>query len=293
MAAGQGPATEPVFQRIAIVGLGLIGGSIALAARQAWPSALVIGIDRNDVLERAMVRHAIDVASSDLMIASEADLVVLATPVGQILELLPTLPGYVATNALITDVGSTKRDIVEAARALPPRLPFVGGHPLAGAARSGFDQSRPDLFTGRPWILTAPEGDRRVAVERLTEFVAALGARPVTLPSAAAHDRLIAFLSHVPQLTASVLMAVVGEGAGDEGLGLAGRGLLETTRLASSPASVWRDVCRTNADEIGEALDRVIAGLQDVRRGLGDAAAIDRAFETANHWRERLESSRS
>jgi prephenate dehydrogenase len=293
MAAEQGPAAVPVFQRIAIVGLGLIGGSIALAARKAWPTALVIGVDRNDVLERAMVRHAIDVASSDLMIASEADLVILATPVGQILELLSTLPNHIGTNALITDVGSTKRQIVGAARALPQRLPFVGGHPLAGAARSGFDLARPDLFTGRPWIFTDPEDGQQEALARLSEFVAALGARPITLPSAAAHDRLVALLSHVPQLTASVLMAVVGEGVGDEGLALAGRGLLDTTRLASSPSSAWRDVCRTNTDEIGEALDRVIAGLQDVRRGLDDAAAIDRVFETANYWRERLESSRS
>jgi prephenate dehydrogenase len=227
------------------------------------------------------------------MIASEADLVVLATPVGQILELLPELADHVGTNAVITDVGSTKRAIVEAARVLPSRLPFVGGHPLAGAARSGFDVARPDLFADRPWLLTAAPAEQGEVVERLSTFVRGLGARPVIVPSAADHDRLLAFLSHLPQLAASILMTVIGDAAGEEGLALAGRGLQDTTRLASSPAHVWRDVCRTNADEIGAALDQVIAGLQAVRHGLADPQTIDEAFSRANDWRARLESSRS
>ena len=289
-AAGGAP---PIFEHIAIVGLGLIGGSIALAARKAWPSALVIGVDRHDVLEKAMVRHAIDVAAPDLMIASEADLVILAAPVGQIIDLLPRLERYVGTDAVITDVGSTKREILEAARALPSRLPFVGGHPLAGAARSGFDVARPDLFADRPWLFTASSNAQTEHLATLSAFVEALGARPVIVPSAEAHDRLVAFLSHLPQLAVSALMAVVGEGSGEEGLALAGRGLIDTTRLASSPADVWQDVCRTNADEIGVALDRLIAALQEIRHGLAEPATIDRVFARANEWRERLASTRS
>jgi prephenate dehydrogenase len=269
MAADQGPAGEPVFRLIAIVGLGLIGGSIALAARKAWPAALVIGIDRNDVLEKAMVRHAIDVASPDLMIASEADLVVLATPVGQILELLPELADHVGTNAVITDVGSTKRAIVEAARVLPSRLPFVGGHPLAGAARSGFDVARPDLFADRPWLLTAAPAEQGEVVERLSTFVRGLGARPVIVPSAADHDRLLAFLSHLPQLAASILMTVIGDAAGEEGLALAGRGLQDTTRLASSPAHVWRALPRSHA--------RTLVSIRTAARDLAIAPDAGRA----------------
>lgn len=280
--------TQPIFERIAVVGLGLIGGSIALAARKAWPTALVIGIDRNEVLEKAMVRHAIDVAAPDLMIASEADLVILATPVDTILELLPELERYVATEALVTDVGSTKREIAAAARVLPDRLPFIGGHPLAGAARSGIDVARPDLFAGRPWLLTSTDDVRADLLSKLSTFVEALGAKPVVLPSPAEHDRLVAFLSHLPQLAVSALMGVIGEAAGDEGLALAGRGLVDTTRLASSPAGVWRDVCRSNADEIGPALDRLIAELTAIRQRLPDGATIDRVFDRANEWRERL-----
>jgi prephenate dehydrogenase len=284
--------TPPPFDRIAIVGLGLIGGSIALAARAAWPQALVIGVDRNTVLEQAIVRHAIDVASEDLMIISEADLVVLATPVGEILRLLPLLSEHLTTSAVVTDVGSTKRAIVEAARCLPARLPFVGGHPLAGAARGGFEAARPDLFAERPWLLIGGADPQPETTVRLTAFVEELGARPLTLASAAEHDRMLAFLSHLPQLVASAVMAVVGEGVGEAGLELAGRGLVDTTRLASSPAGIWRDICETNADEIGAALDHVVAVLQEVRQHLTGGQAIDDLFALANQWRERMAAGR-
>lgn len=283
----------PVFERIAIVGLGLIGGSIALAARQAWPSALVIGVDRNDVLEKAMVRHAVDVAAEDLMIVSEADLVVLAAPVAAIVELLARLPGTVRDDAVVTDVGSTKRAILEASKALPAGLAFVGGHPLGGAASGGIDAARADLYAGRPWLFVPGPAARADAVERLGRFAEGLGARPVTLASADAHDRLLAFLSHLPQLTASALMSVVGGEAGEFGLGLAGRGLTDTTRLAGSPADVWKDICATNEDEIAASIDSLIAVLQDVRRHLSDGEAIDRVFASARAWRERLVAGRS
>jgi prephenate dehydrogenase len=285
--------TTPPFDRIAIVGLGLIGGSIALAARKAWPQALVIGVDRNMVLEQAIVRHAIDIASEDLMIISEADLVVLAAPVGEILRLLPQLAGHVVTSAVVTDVGSTKRAIIQAAHDLPERLPFVGGHPLAGAARGGFEAARPDLFAGRPWLLVAGADKESGTTARLTAFVEKLGAKPVALASAAEHDRTLAFLSHLPQLVVSTLMSVVGQGVGEAGLELAGRGLVDTTRLASSPADIWRDICETNADEIGPALDALVAALQQVRRHLTDGQEIDTLFASANEWRERLASGRS
>jgi prephenate dehydrogenase len=280
----------PIFERIAIVGLGLIGGSIAQAARQQWPSALVIGVDRNDVLEQAIRLHAIDVAAEELMIASEADLVILAAPVRENLRMVAALPEWVRGEAVVTDVGGTKRPIVEAARDLPARLAFVGGHPLAGAARSGIEFARPDMFQGRPWLFT-PDDDRAGrALERLLPFVEGLGAVPRVLPSPAAHDRLVAFLSHLPQLASSALMSVIGGEVGEDGLALAGRGLVDTTRLASSPASAWRDVCATNADEIGAALDALVAVLQQIRQDLAGGGAVDEVFESAVRWRERLKS---
>ena len=225
----------PIFAKIGIVGLGLIGGSIALAARRIWPTSLVIAVDRKDVLETAMRLHAIDVAADDLFVLAEADLVVLAAPVRQNLLLLDQLDEYVTQPAVVTDTGSTKRAMVDAARRLPPRFTFVGGHPLGGAAASGLEHARPNLFDGRPWLFT-PSGEATGdALEKLLAFARALGAVPRVL-GAAAHDRLLAFLSHLPQLTASALMQVVGDAVGEDGLALAGRGLVDTTRLASSPA---------------------------------------------------------
>src|SRR5215831_8948557 len=142
-------SAEPVFAKIGIVGLGLIGGSIALAARQIWPKSLVIAVDNKDVLETAMRLHAIDVAADDMIVLAEADLVVLAAPVKQNVALLAELDEYVRQPAVVTDTGSTKREVVAAAAALPPRLSFIGGHPLAGAALGGLENARTDLFAGR------------------------------------------------------------------------------------------------------------------------------------------------
>jgi prephenate dehydrogenase len=317
------PGLPPIFSKIGIVGLGLIGGSIALRARELWPGALVIGVDNKDVLETAMRLHAIDVAADDLIVLAEADIVVLAAPVKQNIALLEELEENVHAAAVVTDTGSTKREIHAAAGALPPRFTFIGGHPLAGAAQGGLEHARPDLFAGRPWLLTpdvptdagtaeaAPYDDLRRArapsptgaraqlttgarafqasesLDKLTSFVAALGAEP-RIVTAQAHDRLLAFLSHLPQLTASALMQVVGDTVGSEGLGLAGRGLADTTRLAASPADIWRDIAGTNADEIGPALDALISVLQELRRDLPDGDRLTEVFTDAARWRATL-----
>ena len=277
----------PIFQKIGIIGLGLIGGSIALAAREIWPASLVIAVDNKDVLETAMRLHAIDVAADDAVVLAEADVIILAAPVRQNLMLLETLDEHVRQPAVITDTGSTKRAIVEAAKSLPPRFTFIGGHPLGGAAASGLEHARSDLFKGRPWLFT-PRGEAgSESLDKLVEFARALGAHPRIL-DAAAHDRLLAFLSHLPQLTASALMQVVGDAVGADGLELAGRGLVDTTRLASSPAEIWRDIAGTNADEIGQALDTLIAILQDLRGDLTTGDRLAEIFDAAGGWRAKL-----
>jgi prephenate dehydrogenase len=285
---GRSQSAAPiVFEKIGIVGLGLIGGSIALAAREIWPKALVIGVDNKDVLETAMRLHAIDVAADDLIVLAEADVVILAAPVRQNIAILAELDENVRTPAVVTDTGSTKRAIAEAARQLPARFTFVGGHPLGGAAKGGLEHARPDLFGSRPWLLT-PSGDGTgAAVEQLSAFARALGAEPRVL-SLEAHDRLLAYMSHLPQLTASALMEVVGQAVGDEGLALAGKGLADTTRLASSPPDIWKDIAATNASEIGPALDALIAVLQDLRHDLAAGERLDEVFTSASRWRERL-----
>jgi prephenate dehydrogenase len=289
------PQPAPIFERIGIVGLGLIGGSIALKARELWPTSLVIAVDHKDVLETAMRLHAIDVAADDLIVLAEADIVILAAPVRQNVSLLAELDQHVRQPAVVTDTGSTKREIVAAAAGLPPRFTFVGGHPLAGAAYGGLDHARTDLFVGRPWLLTpapAPSDSARAAqasdaLDKLSAFIRALGAEPRVV-SPEVHDRMLAFLSHLPQLTASALMQVVGDGVGHDGLALAGRGLADTTRLASSPPDIWRDIGATNADEIAPALDRLIAVLQELRGDLRHGERLEEIFTAAARWRSEL-----
>ena len=273
------------FSTIAIVGLGLIGGSLALAARRAWTGLRVVGVDRGPALDAARLLPAFDTLSDELRVLDGADLVVLAAPVRQNIALLPDVHRQVGSSAVVTDVGSTKRAVVDAARTCAG-LTFVGGHPLAGAARGGLALARADLFAERPWILT-PDGhtDQRI-VARLETFVRGVEAR-VHVLTPEAHDRLLAYLSHLPQLAASALMETVGRAAGDA-IALAGPGLADTTRLAASPATIWQDICATNADDIRPALDALIATLQDVRDRLEDPAALAQLFEAAQTWRSRL-----
>jgi len=284
---GQGSST-PVFNRVGIVGLGLIGGSLALAIKRQWPASLVIGVDRKAVIERAIAAHAIDVGAEDLGMVSDAELVVLAAPVDENVRILGELAGRVPGEAVITDVGSTKRAITEAARSLPARLRFVGGHPMAGAAVGGFEHARPDLFDRRPWILSpAPNADE----SRLIQFLTSLGAT-CTLMAAEDHDHLVAFLSDLPQLTASALMHVVGAEVGREGLGFAGKGLQDTTRLASSPPAVWKPVAATNADQIRPALDALIDVLSRLRADLERGQTLEEVFESAQKWKAALSPPR-
>ena len=275
------------FRRIGIVGIGLIGGSLAFAVRRVFPDAAVIGIDRDDVTLVARQSGALTAGSSDLSALAEADLIVLAAPITQNIAVLARLGEVVRGPALVTDVGSTKRSTVEAARLLPPWLTFIGGHPLAGSARGGLEASRVDLFERRPWLLTPDAATPATAQHRLTRFVSALGATPVVVDPVT-HDHVMAYTSHLPQLTASALMHVVGDSVGEAGLRLSGSGLADTTRVAASPAPIWSDICRTNADEVLPALDRLIDTLQTLRGQLAADASIAPLFESAQRWRGRL-----
>jgi prephenate dehydrogenase len=283
---------SPPFEKIAIVGFGLIGASIALAARRAWPSALLIAIDRKDVIETAMRMHAADVGGDDLVMAAGADLVILAAPVRANIEIIRELPAHIPGEATITDVGSTKREMLAAAETLPARLRFVGGHPLAGAATGGLAAARPDLFKERPWLLTSKAGTALHPQGALMSFVEGLGAHPHVI-GAEEHDALVAYLSHLPQLAASALMQVVGQRVGEEGLAFAGRGLSDTTRLASSPVGIWRDIAATNADNVSRAIDELIDVLQRLKPGVaGDREALADTFEAAARWKKALEAGK-
>jgi prephenate dehydrogenase len=289
---------DPPFTRIAIVGLGLIGGSIALAVRERWSQVRITAVDRPPVLAHASSSGAIDRAANTVADIGTTDLIILAAPVRQNVQLLPQVMSVRPAGAIVTDVGGTKRDIVNAALELPSSTAaFVGGHPIGGAERGGFGFARPDLFRGKPWIFTPFTRDPGSGIgdsqplDRLFDFVRGLGARPTTM-DAETHDRVMAYVSHLPQLAASALMEVVGRAASNDGLRLSGRGLIDSTRLASSPASVWREVCAANADEIGSALDALIARLSELRADLQSGKTVDDVFDDAARWRAELMKGR-
>jgi prephenate dehydrogenase len=254
-----------------------------------FPDAAVIGVDRDDVTLVARQLGALTVGSRELSALAEADLVVLAAPVRENIAALSQLGGILRGPALVTDVGSTKRATLEASRCLPPTLTFIGGHPLAGAARGGLEASRADLFERRPWLLTPEAATPVAAQQRLVAFVGAVGATPVVI-DAALHDHVLAYTSHLPQLTASALMHVVGQSVGEPGLRLSGSGLADTTRVAASPAAIWSDICATNADEVLPALDQLIATLQMLREQLAQEESIAPLFESAQRWRARVKT---
>ena len=287
-------SSEVPFPSIAIVGLGLIGGSIALGVRERWPESRVFGVDSESVLAHAVGAGAIERGFETIGALPDVSLIVLAAPVRQNIELLQQIgrvgrvfSGPADQQITITDVGGTKREIVNAARALPAGVTFVGSHPLGGGERGGFAFARPDLFAGRPWIFTPDDNGTPDSVARLSRLAAGLGAKPLIL-SADEHDRVMAFVSHLPQLAASALMDAVGSAAHGEGLRMAGRGLVDTTRLASSPADVWRDICLTNADAIESALDCLIQRLTQLRGDLRRGEAVEAIFAAAARWRAEL-----
>jgi prephenate dehydrogenase len=280
-------AVEPPFRTIVVVGVGLIGGSVGLAARARWPDVEVIGVDRRDALREALSFGAVTRISGELADAlAGADLVVLAAPVAKNVALVAEVAAGVGASTIVTDVGSTKRAIAAAA-ATHPGLTFIGGHPLAGASVSGVHAAREQLFRGRPWILTPGGGVDSQAVERLKRFVLGVGGLPEVL-DADRHDRLVAFVSHLPQLVASGLLHTVGEAVGQEGLALSGPGLADTTRLASSPPDIWTEIFESNADYVEAAVDDLSRLLDALKVSLRSPEQVTSVFESAARWRTAL-----
>ena len=283
------------FHRISIVGLGLIGGSWGLALRSHGFRGIRIGSDRPEVLKRALAAGAIDEAREDVADGvSDADLVILATGVGGILDLLPRLSRAVSHRALVTDVGSTKRLICQRAREVFGKEPlFLGGHPLAGKERSGIDNAEEQLFEKVFYALT-PLSPDHLSDERVRAFfdlVKGTGAHPfVTDPTA--HDRAVAYLSHLPQLLSSGLASLIAEHSAEEflPLELAASGFRDMTRLAESPYAVWRDICLTNIENIQAALESLIQKLESMKVHLSDRE-LEREIQQAQQLRERLRGS--
>jgi prephenate dehydrogenase len=249
-------------QGLAIVGPGLIGTSVALAAKRRWPDLQIRAVGKGQSLSSI----------------GNALVVVLAAPVDAILDCIPRLPLVIQPQALVIDTGSTKSAIMTAA-AKAKIEQFVGGHPMAGGTTLA--DAREDLFDGKPWFLANPDAPE--AVQRASRFVEALGAKPIVLPDyGEEHDRLMAAISHLPQVTATTLMAVVARAVGADNLEWAGSGLRDTTRLAASQASTWESILASNGHELKPLLKYLASELATIADHLDDREAVRKLFDEAN-----------
>jgi prephenate dehydrogenase len=273
---------------VLIVGTGLIGGSIGLALREAG-AARVTGFDAApDRARRAAELGALEEAFDQLPPAcAAADIVLLATPVGQITSGVRSVAGASREGTIVTDVGSTKGPIVdEAERILGSRRPFVGGHPMAGSEREGIEAARPDLFHAALWILTPTRSTDERAFRTVRDLVGATGAKTIALDPVE-HDRLVALVSHLPYAIATALMDLAGA-EGDERVFRAAAGSFrDVTRTAGSAPHIWRDILAANREALLRELDAFAGRLGDFRRALAD-----REWETLDGFIARARDAR-
>lgn len=291
-------AVERRFRRVAIVGLGLMGGSLARALRRLpRPPRIAASSERAEDLTRARADGVIDHAARgpDEAVA-DADLVVYAAPPDATLRLLETQASLWAADAVITDVTSVKRAVVERARAVGAAGRFAGSHPMAGGHGTGYGASRADLYDGaRVWICAtsdSPDGRGSVAGSdprtgpraAVAALWRAVGADPRVI-DAEAHDEMVAWASHLPQVVSSALAGALAEAGRDPStLGPGGR---DATRLAASPPALWTQILRHNAELLAEPIEAVRRRLDGLAAALeaGDAAAVERWLEEARRWR--------
>jgi len=277
------------FPKVAVVGVGLIGGSFALALKAARACGQVVGIGRSAAnLELAKAKGIVDAIGADI---ADADLILVATPVAQYARVLAALAPRLKPSAIVTDAGSTKRDVVAAARAaLGAKIAqFVPAHPIAGAERSGAAAAAAELFRGKRVVLTPLPENPDDAVQAVEEAWRFCGAR-VGRMSAEEHDAVFAAVSHLPHLLAYALVHdVAARGNAAQLFGYAAGGFRDFTRIASSHPEMWRDICTANRDRLVDELDRYAAKLRAVRAlvASGDGAALEQLFTEARAARER------
>lgn len=285
-----------IIEKLALVGTGLIGGSFALALKQAGAVGEVLGVGRNPAsLDAALKRGLIDRVAGWTE-AAQADCILLALPVGDTAAALNRLAPHLKPGAIVTDAGSTKVNVVAAARAaLGARCPdFVPGHPIAGSEQSGPAAARPDLYQGKRVVLTPQADTRPGALATVRSLWEAAGAQ-VEMLDAELHDRVFAAVSHLPHLAAFALVDELAQRAdGDTFFRFAASGFRDFTRIAGSSPEMWRDIALANREALLAELDAYIAALQGLRGAVAesDAAALLELFSRARAAREHWIKSR-
>ncbi len=279
--------------KLAVIGVGLIGGSFALALKQARRVAQVVGAGRSPVnLRLALERGAIDSIAADARSAArDADVILVAAPVAQFHGVFAEIGAAISPKAIVTDAGSNKRDVIAAARrALGAKIAqFVPGHPIAGAEKSGAGAASAELFRGRRVVLTPLAENQPGAVEEIQALWAACGAN-VSRMDAAEHDAVLAAVSHLPHVLSYALVHEVARRPNAEQLfSFAAGGFRDFTRIASSHPEMWRDICVANRDRLVAELERYEDKLRAVKALLeaGDGPALERLFAEAREAREQ------
>jgi prephenate dehydrogenase len=273
---------------VAVLGLGLIGGSVALGARAA--NARVVGFDPDPATRaKALADGALDEAAEDPRRALDgAEVVVCAAPIGALAQSLRIALREAPAGCLVTDVGSTKRALLQELAPEPGVERFIGGHPLAGSEQSGIEHARADLFQGSAWcLMPTPAAELMVRLHKLVE---GFGARPVEIDPQA-HDRLMARISHLPHVLANVLVAgAAGLQTPERALAASGPSFRDATRVAGASSAIWTDIYLSNADMLAAAIDEAIGELTEVRKTLseGDAAALSAWSDLARDRRRSL-----
>jgi prephenate dehydrogenase len=279
------------FKRVTIIGVGLIGGSLALAIKHRLPAIHITGVDRPQILKQALKRKAIDHAEPSVEHAvSMADLVIIAAPISSISKLLPVIAKNVPRNCIITDTGSVKKTIIEQANKLFPNGNFIGGHPMAGSEFSGISAAHQLLFQNAIYLLTPAKTTRRSSLHNLIKFFGSLDARIFTIEPSV-HDSVVAAVSHLPQLAAVALMNTVGKYHPNSPahLTLAAGGFRDMTRIASSPFEMWNDILSANRPEIHKALQLFIRQLNKMSKAMdSDPFCLRTDFKSSNKLRSDI-----
>jgi len=282
------------FNKITIIGVGLIGGSLGLALKEKKPNFKIVGVDKPEIIKKAIARGAIDEGTVNLEEGTkEADIVIIATPVKTILDLLPKINPFLKRGCLVTDTGSTKGQVVERAnKVLSKDVFFVGGHPMAGSEKCGIEEANPHLFQDRTYILTPTKKSNLIAIDKIFSLIKMIGANRLILDPLE-HDRIAGAVSHLPQIIAVSLINTIGElallGNNTNYFKAIGEGFKDMTRIASSPYKIWEDICETNQENILEMIQKFRNYLGVIEDKLkNNPSSLKEEFQKASQIRETL-----
>ena len=282
------------FTGITIIGCGLIGGSLGLALRENQFSGQIFGIDRKEVLKKAIERGAIDTGSEYIEEGvKNAEIVILATPVREIIQLLEKIKPFLSKECLVTDTGSTKTEIIKRANIVfSDKNDFIGGHPMAGLEKGGIEHAKADLFSGKPYITVSRKNNSEIASLKMSHLLKKIGAFEIKL-SAEEHDRIIALVSHVPQLISVIMTNMFGqqvqEGYSEKCFKIGGNAFNELTRVASSPFSMWGDIYQTNSKWVISFIDNLEEMLEIAKKKLAtNPYSLEEDFKKAGFYKEKM-----